>query len=368
MKLIRWSALIVILVALGASAQTKIVIPAGTPEDQAIQAITNESDVQKRDTMLEEFVQKFASNPQAVAYGNWQLSQNYLAAGDAAKALSYGDKALAAMPDNLDILVAQVGIAQQLKDNAKVIDYTTRGGAVLLAYQKQTKPEGMSDEDFANRRAGEQAALQQSSDFLEAAAYNVISAEENPKTTLAYAEKFSAAFPASKFKRPVTTLALVSLQKMNDISALAAYADKVLGPTPDDPEMLTVLANAFAEDPKNTQLAKAGAYARKAIELTKDKPDKATAAGYAHSILGYVLLKEEKTPAGIAELKLAVPLLKSDPSDLAVALYRLGFAQAKLKNYAEARATLNEALKIEGPVQPLARDLLEKVNAAGKKQ
>ena len=80
------------------SQRDKIVIPAGTPEDQALSAITNEADPQKRIVMLDEFVQKFAANQAAVAYGNWQLEQAYSSAGDNAKALSYGDKALAASP------------------------------------------------------------------------------------------------------------------------------------------------------------------------------------------------------------------------------------------------------------------------------
>jgi len=48
----------------------KIVIPAGTPEDQALQAISNEQDAQKKLAMYEDFVQKFSSNPAAAAYGN----------------------------------------------------------------------------------------------------------------------------------------------------------------------------------------------------------------------------------------------------------------------------------------------------------
>ena len=53
----------------------KIVIPAGTPEDQALTAISNEPDAQKKLAMYEDFVQKFSSNPAAVAYGNWQIAQ-----------------------------------------------------------------------------------------------------------------------------------------------------------------------------------------------------------------------------------------------------------------------------------------------------
>ena len=80
--------------------------------------------------MYEEFVQKFSSNPAAVAYGNWQISQAYQATGDLQKALDYGDKALAGSPRNLDILVSQASIAQQAKNNAKLMDYAAKGGEV----------------------------------------------------------------------------------------------------------------------------------------------------------------------------------------------------------------------------------------------
>jgi hypothetical protein len=50
----------------------KIEFPAGSPEDQALMAITNETDAQKKLAMYEDFLQKFSSNPAAVAYGNWR--------------------------------------------------------------------------------------------------------------------------------------------------------------------------------------------------------------------------------------------------------------------------------------------------------
>jgi len=115
----------------------KIVIPAGTPEDQALQAISAESDEAKKLPMYEDFIQKFASNPAAVAYGNWQLSQAYDATGDTQKAVAYGEKALTGSPKNMDILVSQVNILQKTKDHAKIVEYSTRGGEVYNSLDKQ---------------------------------------------------------------------------------------------------------------------------------------------------------------------------------------------------------------------------------------
>ena len=157
-------------------------IPAGTPEDQGLQAITKEPDAQKKLAMYEDFLQQFSSNPAAVAYGNWQVSQYYQSTGDLQKALDYGDKALASAPHSLDILVSQASIAQQLKNNSKLLDYAVRGGEVYNSIGKSAKPEGMSDQDFATQAQEQKDAAKNSYEFLEAAAFNVIVDEKDARS------------------------------------------------------------------------------------------------------------------------------------------------------------------------------------------
>jgi hypothetical protein len=79
-------------------------------------------------------------------------------------------------------------------------------------------------------------------------------------------------------------------------------------------------------------------------------------------------MKQDKTGAAIPELKTASALLRGqDDQQCAIALYRLGFAYAKLSRTTEARDALTEAVKTPGPVQALSQDLLSKVNAARAK-
>ena len=144
MKSVQACLIAILFFSLTSFSQTKITIPAGTPEDKALTEIGQEANNEKRITMLEEFVQKFASSPAAVAYGNWQLSQQFVAS-DPNKALAYGDKALAAMPDVLDILQSQTDLAQQAKNFGKVVDYATRGAVVIQGSAKQPKPQGFDD-------------------------------------------------------------------------------------------------------------------------------------------------------------------------------------------------------------------------------
>jgi hypothetical protein len=162
----------------------RITIAAGTDEDHALQAISAQADSQKKIAMYEEFVQKFSSNPAAAAYGDWQLAQAYQTAGDLQKSLEYGDKALAASPRNLDILVSQAGTAQQAKNNVKLMDYAAKGGEVCASLAKQSKPEGMSDDDFARKDSEEKSALQSSCDFLETSDFNAITSETDPKNRM----------------------------------------------------------------------------------------------------------------------------------------------------------------------------------------
>ena len=368
----RVSCLIIFLVALsqvGNAQLDRIVIPAGTPEDQALQAVSKEEDGQKKLAMYEDFLQKFSSNPAAVAYGNWQISQYYQNAGDLQKALNYGDKAMAGSAHNLDILVSQANIAQQ----AKLMDYALRGGDIYNSISKETKPEGMSDQDFANHQTEEKNGAKGSYEFLESAAFNVIVDENDAKKRMAYIERFTPSFPNSRFDESIASYAMMSLSDLKDMSRLVSYGEKTLAGNPNNLPTLLLLAGAYVDDPKPGSLPKAVTYSQKAIEAAKaDAPDadrsRKLSAGVAHSTLGYAYMKQDKTAAAIPELKAAAGLLKGqDNQQYAIAEYRLGYAYAKLSKVTEARDALTEAVKIPGPVQQPSQDLLAKVNAARAK-
>ena len=353
----------------------RIVIAAGTDEDHALQAISNEQDPAKKSAMYQDFVQKFSSNPQAVAYGNWQLAQTSQASGDFDKALDYGNKALAASPQNLDILVSQVSIAQQAKSNLKLMDYAAKGGEVCHSLAKQTKPEGMSDDDFKQKINQEKAASQSNCDFLETSGFNVITTETDPKNRMTEIEKYTAAFPDSKFSDQVSNYAMYTLGpgQLNDQARLVSFGEKILATDPNSVPALLLLASYYGEDKQPGSAAKAITYAQKVVEVSKadaadaDKSRK-MAAGAAHNTIGWAYLKQDKTTSAITELKSASTLLKGqDDQQYARALYGLGFAYGKLNKLTEAREVLTEAVKIPGPLQPMSQDLLAKVNSARAK-
>ena len=365
---------IVVLSNTHAHAQVdRLVIPAGTDEDKALTAITAEQDQQKKLAMYQEFVQKFSANPAAVAYGNWQIEQAYQSSGDLQKALDYGDKALVAAPHNLDILVSEASVAQQAKNNAKVMDCVVAGGEACRAAAKQTKPDSMSDDEFARKIKEDMEAVQNNCDFLDTTGFNVIATETDPKMQMTDIERFSTAFPESKFLETISGYALNALSQLKDNARLVAYGDKMLAANPNSLPALLLLANFYSDDKTAGSAAKAISYSQKAIEVAKaDAPDadksRKLSGGAAHSTIGWVYLKQDKSAAAVPELKAAAALLKGqDDQQYARALYGLGFAYGKLNKLTEARDVLTEAVKIPGPLQPMSQDLLAKVNSARAK-
>ena len=366
----RLVALLFFLTSVAYSQVEKLAIPAGTPEDKDLILISGEQDAQKKLAMYQEFLAKYASNPMAVAYGNWQLSQYYQNAGDLQKALECGDKALAAAPHNLDILTSQVMIAQQAKDNVRQFKYSAEGGEVYNSIEKQPKPADLTQEQFAAAIASDKEANRSAYEFFRNAAFNSIASESNAKTRMDYIDQFATTFPKSGMEDQIANYAMLSLADLKDNKRLVAYADRVLAGNPEDSAALLMLANAYVDSPEPSALAKAVTYAQKTIVVAKaEQPDadrsRKVSAGVAHSILGRVYAKQEKTLPSITELKSAVALLKGqDEQQYAVAAYFLGWDYAKLNRLSDARAVLTDAAAIPGPMQPPIKELLTKVNSA----
>jgi len=355
--------------ALAFSQVEKIAIPAGTPEDNDLNAISNEQYAQKKISLYQDFLQKYASNPMAVAYANWQLAQLYQAAGDLPKAVDCGDKAAAASPRNLDVLTSVVQVAQQAKDKARLFKYSIQGGDAYDSIDKQPKPADVSEEQFNSNLNAQKEENKNAYEFFQNAAFATIAAETDAKIRMDEIDKFTTTFPKSKLDDQVTSYAMLSLSELKDNKRLVAYADKALTGNPNNLPALLMLANYYVNSPEAGSLGKAAMLAQRAIVAAKaEAPDADTShksAGVAHSTLGQVYAKQAKTAQSIAELKSAVALLKGqDEEQYAVAAYFLGWDYAKLNRLTEARGILTDASAIPGPMQNPLKELLTKVNSA----
>jgi tetratricopeptide (TPR) repeat protein len=372
----RWI-LIVVLVSslslLGFAQASRIVIGAGTPEDKALQTISAETDAQKRLVLLEQFNKDFASNPSAVAYGYWQMLQAYQGLSQFDKAIASGEKAMELAPGNLEILSSLCGVAQISQEFGKMVDYAARGGKAFNGIATQPKPADMSAQDWASRIEQDQTSYRQSYEYLEAAAVNAIGNENDPKKRLAMIEKFTPAFPNSKFEVEISQFTMAALQGLNDPAKSIQFGEKALKANPDNVSTLLLLANAYVDENKN--LAKAVEYGQKAVKLSSataatpdSSPDQKLTAGMAKSTLGWAYLKQDKAALAAPELKDATSLLSENAGLLEEAYYRAGFAYAKLGKKAEAQDALQKCIAMKGPFLKYAQQLLAEVNALGKKK
>ncbi len=359
----------VALPVLGSAQASRITIGAGTSEDKALQAISAETDAQKRLGMLEQFNKDFADNKNAVAYGYWQMLQAYQSLGDNAKAVDAGDKAIQLVPGNLEILGSLVGVTQTAGMNAKTVEYAAQGGRAFNGIAKKPKPSDVTAEQWAAEMEQEQNQYRQSYEYLEAAAVNAIGNENDPKTRLALVEKFSAGFPNSRFDLQVSQLAMASLQTLNDPARTIDFGEKALKTNPNSVPTLLLLANAYVDQNKN--LGKSVEYAQKAVKLSPvpqdANADQKLNAGMAKSVLGWAYLKQDNAALAAPELTDAVSLLSDNPPLLEEALYRAGFAYGKLGKKAEAQHVLQQCIAMKGPFEKYAQDLLTKVNAVARK-
>jgi len=353
-----------LILAATASAQiTQIIIPAGSDADKASAAINAETDAQKRVTMLNDFIKQYSSDKMAAAFGNQLLAQQYQTNGDMAKAMEAAEQAYAAVPTNIDIITTAVSVAQVGKNNAKALDYACKGGELINSIGKDAG----SDPAAIERVKFEKDKYQQQYDYFETAAYNTVANEDNAKARMGYIDQFTTAFPKSKFAQNVMQFAMLSLQQMNQPAKFAEFGEKLLASNPDDMTTLVMLANVFAQEQSGAHFAKASEYARHAIELAKAKPDDKQAqfsAAIAHSALGAIMMRQEKTLPAITELRLAEPALKEDQEAGGMVLYYLGFGYAKLQKLPEAKAALGDCVKLTGAYKAPCQDILAKVNAA----
>jgi len=256
-----------------------------------------------------------------------------------------------------------------------MFNYSVQGGEAFNSIEKQLKPPDSTDEQFASTVASQKDASKNAYEFFEGTAFNGIAGENDAKTRMDEIDKFTVTFPKSKMDEQVTSYAMLSLSQLHDNHRLVSYAEKALAGNPNNLPALLLLANNYVDSSEPGALAKAVTYAQKAVVAAKaddaaaDKTQKIS-AGVGHSVMGRAYAKQSKTLPSISELKSATALLKgNDEQQYAVAAYYLGWDYAKLNKLTEARAVLNEAAGIPGPIQQPVKDLLIKVNtarAAGK--
>lgn len=369
----RWF-LFVLLIASASLAHAQIgkrvLIPANSPEDKALSAISAESDPQKKIAMCEDFLRKFAGSDAALVAVE-MLQADYMRAGNFAKALETGERALAIDPLDFDIITNMVRAAEQMNDTEKIFSLAERAGEMVKSYKASPPPPGTSPQELAQRQKADLEGIAENYNYIAFAFYSRAATEPDLNRRLALLERFGAAFPDSAYTGYAYEAAAATAQQLNNPTKLVELAQKALALRPTSISMLILTADSWSETGESLDQAEKNARQALALLPQAQKPENVSdedwknqlsvQEGLAHSILGQILIRQQKMPDAIAELRLGAPLLKREAISYVRNQYRLGFALGKLKRFAEARAVLNEVAPLDTPYKGLIAELLGQV-------
>ena len=151
---------------------------------------------------------------------------------------------------------------------------------------------------------------------------------------------------------------MYTLGQLNDSARLFAYGEKALAANPNSmPTMLLAGERLRGRRPSGRLgegrhlFAESDCTGQGRRARCRSVPQ-ALCGRRAFELWGGPMSGRIKFAAAVPELKTAAAMLKGqDEGSYATALYRLGYAYGKTNKVADARAVLEEAVKIPGPLQ-----------------
>ncbi len=345
---------------------------AGTPEDKALDEISNTTDPAQKLALIDKFQTDFGKDDLAVLALDLYVSY-YSDTKDFAKMADYAQKTLALDPDNFLAIVHLATAQSELHNAPALVDTLEKLSALLTRYKAQTKP---ADADSSWKSIHDQSLADQQPqiEYVQSLVANGIFADKVPAERAALAERYVAAFPDASYAPIAESLAATSYQQAQDSPHMIAAAEKALSMNPNSIDMLLLLADQYSSSGKN--LDKAADYSKKALELLPNakKPDGVPddqwqkqvtlQTGVAWSALGQVQINKNDLAGAAASFQKASPLLKADTPTYARNLYRLGFTYARLQKIPEAKAALTEAASYDTPFKAPALQTLAQLGPA----
>ncbi len=350
-------------------------VAAGSPEDKALTEIGATADPAQKLALLDKFMSDFGQNGDLAMVGNELYLEVYVAQKNTAKIYEYGDKILAADPDNFDAAVTLTRAASDAGDTEKIYAYAEKAGQIVQRYKAMPAPAGT---DAPAWQAERQNALQQdlvSIAYVEYSFYNSAIATKDMNQRADLLKRYIAAFPDSDYKAQAEMLIPVSYQQAQNFPKMVESAQAILAKNPDNVDVLLLLADFYSDNGQH--LDDAETYAKKALDVlaSAKKPDSMSDAdwqtqttvqkGLAWSIQGYLDISRKLNAQAVTALQTAAPLLKDNPFAYARNQYRLGFAFVNLKRNSDAFQAFTDAASVDTSYRPLAQQKLDELKKAG---
>lgn len=353
------------------------VVRAGSAEDKALSEIDAATDPARKLELLGKFLAEFGKTDLALLAYDRYIAY-YLGEKSYDQAFAYGEKALAADPDDFGAAFNLLRAALEKGDAAKAFDYGDRIGDILERFKASRPPEGNSDASWEERKKWALDSLKDQIGYGHSALFRVAYQTKDPTAKAGLLERYARAFPDSPYASAAQALVAAAYQQAQNYPKMLEFAQKILARDPNNLGMLILLADYWSE--KADQLDKAAEYAHKALDLLAhaQKPEQLTdeqwaqqkglQQGLAYTALGQVQINQGRNTQAVEAFRNAGPLLKPDPVSYARNQYRLGFALLNLKRVPEARAALAEAASINSPYRALAQEKLKTLPPAPAKK
>lgn len=369
-KMILLLSFLLLLAAAPALAQKKYKVVPDSPEERALLEIQGETEAAKRIEMLDDFGKKFSSS-EALPYTYQLYLAAYLQLNQLDKAIEFGEKAADADSEDIAVLVNLVRASQGMGDFARIHKWTA-AAAPLVQKALANRPPDLDDDDWKRR----QQTLKSYTEFLEYSLFDAATRDQSPEK-LKYIDSFAQLFPQSERQKKMPAIYALAYGQANNVPKMMEYAEKAIATEPDNESMLLLVADSYVG--QRIKLNEALDLARRLQKVmdAKTKPEGVndvdwtrylnTYQGGARSVVGRVLMLQEKTAPAIPELQAAAKMLEGNAPSLGPVLYFLGFAYAKLLRYNEARPVLSECVKLGGQYTKPCQDTLAKLPRAAKK-
>ncbi len=352
-------------------------IPAGSPEDHALAAISAAPTNAEKLALLDKFMADFGKGDMALA-AEEQYVAIYAAEKQYDKAFEHADRGLAADPDSYSIAYAAFRAAQEKSDVEREFRYGLVLAAMVARYKGQAMPAGQEPREWEAQKKETLAGITDAMNYVSGTLFNAARGVQDPKEQAALLERFAVAYADSPYAEQAQTLVADSYRRMHEYAKMTTFARQVLEKDPGNVGMLLLLADDGSE--RGVNLNQADEYAHRALEQVEkeQKPAGVTdeqwtqriaiQQGIAWTSIGQVAIEKKNNTEALEAFRKAAPLLKSQAFLYARNQYRMGFALLNLKRVAEAQTALAEAASLDTPYRPLAQEKLNSLGAAPAKR
>lgn len=325
-----------------------------TPDGAMVAQIQAASDPAQKQTLLEQFVEKFPTSKQA-AWAWGQLQADYLQAQQYDKAIAAGEKSLAADPDATEIAYNNLKAAEGKNDPDAVMKWAAETSKIARKESAATTDKARVD------------YAKQVDTYTEYSVYAMSLKTTEPAKIVELVESLQQRNPQSPYLSKAYGRYLNALRQSGQADKAGQMAEQELQRDSSNEDVLLFAAdyNRQKKDP-----AKAITYSSKLIEVmtTKPKPDdvsdadwqkkKQTMLGVAYWMQGVSFNDNKQYTQADKSLRQALPLVKTDNQLLPIVLFQLGVADFEVGKTGKSRAMLQDALKysqqsaaIKSPVQ-----------------